>query len=199
MAADKEGAATVAEAEETKIIEASRDTLRSVREAGKEAGDKSMDSAIQLVEESTARIGRMFDFSLRVSEEATKHATLNMDVLMRCGTIVTQGWQAILHEWINTTRETAQKNMSDLEELMNCRSVDALLSCQSSILRNRIETLHDSNIRISEVSTQVASDTAKRISELTSRIGNGLSLMDEAGRNLRKAGEEMARADQSAD
>ena len=199
MAADKESAATVAEAEETRIIDASRNTLRSVKEAGKEAGDKSMESAIQLVEESTARIGRMFDFSLRVSEEATRQATFNMDVLMRCGTIVTEGWQAILHEWIDTTRETAQKNMSDLEELMNCRSVDALLSCQSSILRNRIETLHDSNVRISEVSTQVASVTAKRISELTSSIGNGLSVMDEAGRNLRKAGEEMSRIDQSAD
>ncbi|UEM21716.1 phasin family protein [Skermanella mucosa] len=136
---------------------------------------------------------------MRVSEEAAKQATLNMDVLMRCGTIVTEGWQAIMHEWINTTRETAQKNMSDLEELMNCRSVDALLSCQSSILRDRIETLHNSNIRISEVSTQIASDTAKRISELTSSLGGSLSLMDEAGQSLRKAGAEMARIDQSAD
>lgn len=199
MAADKERAATVADAEESRIIEASKNTLRSVREAGKEAGDKSMDSAVQLVGESSARIGRMLDFSMRVSEEAAKQATLNMDVLMRCGTIVTEGWQAIMHEWINTTRETAQKNMSDLEELMNCRSVDALLSCQSSILRDRIETLHNSNIRISEVSTQIASDTAKRISELTSSLGGSLSLMDEAGQSLRKAGAEMARIDQSAD
>ncbi|WP_158043739.1 phasin family protein [Skermanella pratensis] len=199
MAADKESAANVADAEESRIIEASKNTLRSVREAGKEAGDKSMDSTVQFVGESSARIGMMFDFSMRVSEEAAKHATFNMDVLMRCGTIVTEGWQAIMHEWISTTRETAQKNMSDLEELMNCRSVDALLSCQSSILRDRMETLHNSNIRISEVSTQVASDTAKRISELTSSLGGNLSLMDEAGQSLRNAGTEMARINQSTD
>ena len=89
--------------------------------------------------------------------------------------------------------------MSDLQELMQCRSVDAFFSQQSNILRDRIETIQNSNARISEVSAQIANETAKRISEMTNSISFGANGLDEAQGNLRKAGAEMARVDRTRD
>ena len=139
----------------------------------------------------------MLDYSFRVSQEATRHATQNLDVLMQCGTIVAEGWQTILREWISATQETTQKNMSDLQELMQCRSVDAFFSGKATFCGIRVEAIQNSNARISEVSAQVANETAKRISEMTSSISFGANVLDEAQGNLRKAGAEMARVDRS--
>jgi len=167
--------------------------------SGAEAGDRSVDAVKDLADQSAAQVSRLVDYSFRVSQEATKHATQSLDVLMQCGTIVANGWQTILREWIDATQETARKNMSDFEELLQCRTVEAFLSRQSSILRDRVETIQNSNARISEVSAQVANETTKRISELSGSIGFGASLADDTQGNLRRAGAEMSRVDRAAD
>ena len=73
------------------------------------------------------------------------------------------------------------------------------LRTSKHILRDRIEAVQNSNARISEVSTQVANETAKRISEMSGNINFGTTLVDDAQKNLRKAGAEMARVDRAGD
>jgi hypothetical protein len=195
MALDKENAASVTRSDYREKLQTSADALLRASETT----DGSLDAANEFAERSATQVSKMMDYSFRVSQEATRHATQNLDVLMQCGTIVAEGWQTILREWISATQETTQKNMSDLQELMQCRSVDAFFSQQSNILRDRIETIQSSNARISEVSAQIANETAKRISEMTSSISFGANGHDEAQGNLRKASAEMARVDRARD
>jgi|tagenome__1003787_1003787.scaffolds.fasta_scaffold20887152_3 hypothetical protein len=195
MALDKENAASVTKSDYREKLSRPMDTMLPISDADNGA----IDAVTELAERSATQVSRMMDYSFRVSQEATRHATQNLDVLMQCGTIVAEGWQTILREWISATQETAQKNMSDLQELMQCRSMDAFFSRQSNILRDRIEAIQNSNARISEVSAQVANETAKRISEMTSSINFSTNVLDEAQGNLRKAGAEMARVDRAAD
>lgn len=77
--------------------------------------------------------------------------------------------------------------------------MDTLFARQSNILRDRIEAVQNSNARISEVSTQVANETAKRISEMSGNINFGATLVDDAQKNLRRAGAEMARVSRAGD
>jgi len=194
MALDKESAVSVRKASDRESS-TPPDALHAVEETG----DHTLDAVTDFAEQAASQMSRMLDYSFRVSQETTKHATQNLDVLMQCGTIMADGWQAIMREWISATQETAQRNMRDLEELLQCRTVDAFLSRQSSILRDRVEVIQNSSARISEVSAQVASDTAKRINELSSSINFSGALLNDAQGSLRKAGEEMARVDRAAD
>jgi hypothetical protein len=195
MALDKENAASATKSGYREKRSLPMDASLSAAETA----DGSMDMATEFAERSATQVSKMLDYSFRVSQEATRHATQNLDVLMQCGTIVAEGWQTILREWISATQETAQKNMNDLQEIMQCRSVDTFFAHQSNILRDRIESIQNSNARISEVSAQVANETAKRISEMTSNISFGTTLVDETQKNLRKAGAEMARVDRAGD
>ena len=135
MALDKENAASATKTDYREKLSTSADALLRASETT----DGSIDAATEFAERSATQVSKMLDYSFRVSQEATRHATQNLDVLMQCGTIVAEGWQTILREWISATQETTQKNMSDLQELMQCRSVDAFFSRQSNILRDRIE------------------------------------------------------------
>ena len=195
MALDKENTASVTKPDYREKLSPPASTVLLASEDGSE----SMDAAAEFSERSAMQVSKLLDYSIRVSQEATKNATQNLDVLMQCGTIVAEGWQTILREWISATQETAQKNMSDFQELMQCRSMDTFFARQSNILRDRVEALQSSNARISEVSVQVANETAKRINEMTSSISFGANVFDEAQGSLRKATEEMSRADRTAD
>jgi hypothetical protein len=195
MALDKENAvsASATDLREKRTVSADA-SLTSPETTG-----EAVDMAAEFAERSATQISKMLDYSFRMTQEATKHTTQNLDIMMQCGTIVAEGWQKILREWISATQENAQKNMTDLQELMQCRSVDTLFARQSNILRDRIEAVQNSNARISEVSTQVANETAKRISEMSGNINFGATLVDDAQKNLRKAGAEMARVDRAGD
>lgn len=195
MALDKESAVSVRKASDRGDSNLPPNALH----ADKETEDRALDAVTEFAEQSATQVSRLLDYSFRVSQEATKQATQNLDVLMQCGSIIAGGWQAILREWVSATQETTQRNMSDLEELLQCRTVDAFLSRQSSILRDRVEVIQNSSARISEVSAQVANDTAKRISELSSSINFGGAPLNDAQGNLRKAGAEMSRIDRATD
>jgi len=193
MALDKENAVSAPAADFRGMRSVSADATHASLETTEEA----VDVAAEFAERSATQISKMLDYSFRMTQEATKHTTQNLDIMMQCGAIVAEGWQKILSEWISATQENAQKNMADLQELMQCRSVDTLFARQSNILHDRIEAVQNSNARISEVSTQVANETAKRISEMSGSINFGATLVDESQKNLRRAGAEMAKVDRA--
>ena len=195
MALDKENAVS---APKTGLREHSSLSADAALPTG-EAAEEAVDMAAEFAERSATQVSKMLDYSFRVMQETTRHTTQNLDVLMQCGTIVAEGWQTILREWISATQETTQKNMNDLQELMQCRSIDTLFTYQSNILRDRIEAIQHSNARISEVSTQVANETAKRINEMTGSISFENTLAKQTQKNLRRAGAEMARIDRAGD
>ena len=195
MALDKENAVSAPATDFRGMRSVSADATH----ASLETTEVAVDMAAEFAERSATQVSKMLDYSFRVTQEVTKHTTQNLDIMMQCGAIVAEGWQKILSEWISATQENAQKNMTDLQELMQCRSVDTLFARQSNILRDRIEAVQSSNARISEVSTQVANETARRISEMSGSINFGASLFDETQKNLRRAGAELARVDRAGD
>lgn len=195
MALDKENAVSAPATD----FHGMRSVSADATHASLETTEVAVDMAAEFAERSATQVSKMLDYSFRVTQEVTKHTTQNLDIMMQCGAIVAEGWQKILSEWISATQENAQKNMTDLQELMQCRSVDTLFARQSNILRDRIEAVQSSNARISEVSTQVANETARRISEMSGSINFGASLFDETQKNLRRAGAELARVDRAGD
>ena len=193
MAFEKENAVDIKADGKPRTLEAAQDMPR----ADGDAGEKSVDAAAQFAEESLAQFTKVLDFSMRATEQATKHATQNLDVMMQCGSVFAEGWQAIVREWLSASQDAMKKSLDGFDALTQCRTVDDLLSCQNEMMRDRLETLQSSSKRISEVSTQIASDTAKRIGDLSSGISFGAAQLDEVQENLRRASAEMARISRS--
>src|SRR5689334_6054825 len=193
MAFEKESAVDVKSDGKRKALEAAQDTLRTADGSG----ENTIEAVAQFAEQSMTQFTRALDFSMRATEQVTKHATQNLDVMMQCGSIMAEGWQAIVHEWLSASQDAMKKSLDGFDALARCRTVDDLLSCQSEMVRDRLETLQSSSQRISEVSTQVASDTAKRIGDLSSSISFGPAQIDEVQENLRRASAEMARVSRS--
>ncbi|EWY39002.1 hypothetical protein N825_08350 [Skermanella stibiiresistens SB22] len=132
------------------------------------------------------RMRRIFDASTDQSLFTVARATRNLDMLIQCGNAMAEGWRAILEEWSSTTLEVTRRNMSDAGRLAECRSLDALLSCQSDIVRDRIEIAQESQARISEVSSRMANGSLAWINDLSSAVTADMEALSNAGDNLRE-------------
>jgi hypothetical protein len=133
------------------------------------------------------RMRRIFDASTDQSLCAVAQATRNLDMLIRCGNAVADGWREILEEWSTTALEVTRRNMSDAGRLAECRSLEALMSCQGDILRDRIEIAQESQSRISEVSSRMANGSLAWINDLASGVTADMDALSHAGDNLREA------------
>ena len=104
---------------------------------------------------------------LEASQDVTRHAQQNLDVLMQAGGVLAGGFQSILREWTDYAQSALQGNIDGVNRLMRARTLQDLASAQSDLLVSEIQLLLDSSIKISEVTAHLARDAAQGIGDRT--------------------------------
>ncbi|HYD31276.1 MAG TPA: phasin family protein [Azospirillaceae bacterium] len=150
-----------------------RRTARAGSEMSERAGETLRDTAQtatgtaqRMSEQAADQFGRMFGLSARTSEEVAQQTSQNLDVMLQCSSILADGFQNIWREWMNYTQEAMQKNVNGLNNMMRSRSVHDFMAAQSDLMRDEMETLLQSSVKISEMSARVANDAATRINHM---------------------------------
>ena len=169
--------------------EASRKSVRDAAEAGREAirsgGEaigqtterasetasritgEAADASQQMAKRSAKQFDQMLTRQIEASQEVTRHAQQNLDVLMQAGGVLAGGFQSILREWTDYAQSAAQRNVDGVNSLMRARTVQDLASAQSNLLTSELQLLLDSSVRISEATARLARDAARGISDRT--------------------------------
>ena len=185
------GASTVGGevARTSRDAEASRKSVRDAAEAGRDAirsggqaigqtterasetasriTGKAADASQQTAKRSAKQFDQMLTRQIEASQEITRHAQRNLDVLMQAGGVLAGGFQSILREWTDYAQSAAQRNVEGVNSLMRARTVQDLASAQSNLLTSEIQLLLDSSVRISEATARLARDAARGISDRT--------------------------------
>ena len=156
--------------------EAGRQTSRSGGEARRQtteragetvsriAGDAA-DASQQMAGRAAEQFGQMFTWQIEASQEVTRHAQQNLDVMMRVSAVLAGGFQSILREWTDYAQSAAQRNVEGVNSLMRARTVQDLASAQSNLLASELHLLLDRSARISEATARLARDAARCIDE----------------------------------
>jgi len=130
------------------------------------AGDAA-EASQQVTERSAEQFGQMFTRQIEVSQEVTRHAQQNLDVVMQAGGVLAGGFQSILREWTDYAQSAVQRNVDGVNSMMRARTVQDLASAQSDLLTSEIQLLLNSSARISEATARLARDAARSISDRT--------------------------------
>jgi len=158
--------------------EAGRQTSRSGGEARRQtteragetvsriAGDAA-DASQQMAGRAAEQFGQMFTWQIEASQEVTRHAQQNLDVLMRVGAVLAGGFQSIVREWTDYAQGAARRNVDRINGMMRAQSPQDLASAQGDLLTSEIHLLLSSSARISEATAHVARDAARCLDERT--------------------------------
>jgi hypothetical protein len=146
-----------------KTPERASETVSRLARLASDAADASQQMATGCAEQ----FGQMFTRQIEVSQEVTRHARQNLDVLMQASGVLAGGFQSIMQEWTDYTQKAVRRNIDGVSSMMRARTAQDLASAQSDLLASELHLLLDSSIRISEATARLAGDAAQRINDRT--------------------------------
>jgi hypothetical protein len=156
--------------------EASRPTSRSGGEAIRQTPERASETASRsardaaeasqpVAKRSAEQFDQMFTRQLEASQDVTRHAQQNLDVLMQVAGVLAGGFQSILREWTDYAQSALQGNIDGVNRLMRARTLQDLASAQSTLLASELHLLLDRSARISEATARLARDAAQGLSD----------------------------------
>jgi len=142
-------------------------TLRSKTEKATETVSKLTDDAAgaakQMTEQASQQFGRVFSLQAKASEEVANRTQQNLDVLLQTSSVLAEGFQSVLREWLSYTQNAVQRNIDGMNTIMRARTVQDMIAAQSDLLNAEVQLLLNSSVKVSEVTARVANDAASRI------------------------------------
>jgi hypothetical protein len=131
----------------------------------RDAVEETVAAAREGAERSSEQARRLMGVSVQDGEAVLAHATRNLDLWVRCGTVFADGAQSLWKEMVSTSRAAVERRMSGLSQAAGARSVTDLMAVQDRLTREEIDGLLGSGRRMAEISVRIAQDAAERLAE----------------------------------
>ena len=144
---------------------ASADMIQRNAETMEHAWQSGSKMASELAGKSVERFARACGVSGESAQQATEQSARNFESIVQSGTILAGGMQNISLELLNFARKRLEQSMHRVEALVNCRTPQEVLAVQSDLVRDSLEDFVQSTRHIAEISSQMAEEAVRRMSD----------------------------------
>ncbi len=138
------------------IAESNAETVRQIMQSG-------LTMATQAAERSVEQFTSIFGLSGERAEETAQQSSRNIKAIAECNAVLAQGFQDISREWASLAQDQLRKNLDAFNAVLRSRSWPDLVAAQSSLARDNLELLVTNTRRLAELSIEVATEAAQRI------------------------------------
>ena len=132
---------------------------------GSEAWQSGTDAASRVAQRSLEQLSKMLGVSAETARETVEQSSGNMQAVMESTSIIAGGLQDVAAEWFRFVQARIEKNLDHVDQLRECRSLQAYMALQTQIVRDNLEALLQSTHRVSERTTQFAGTAMRRMSD----------------------------------
>ena len=150
-------------AAEQNLRKAAEDLRGTVRDASETAGDTA-----EVVRQASGRVveqlGQVSATQEKAVQDVTGRTQQNLGVMMQTGIKLASGYQSIMREWADYTRNAVQCNVDGINSIMRARTLQDLMAAQSDLLNAKVQVMLSSRAKIAEATARVAKDAAQSIS-----------------------------------
>lgn len=136
------------------------ETMSSHWRSGSEAANR-------IAERSVDQFAKVFGLSSDATREAVQRSSGNLQALIESTTIIAGGLQNASGEWMRFAQSRFEENLDHFDDLMGCRTLQECLALGTDIMRGNFAAMLESIRRASELSTHVADDAMRKISDPT--------------------------------
>ncbi len=150
------------EAAEQSLQKAAED-LRGPMERSAETVTDVVDATREMSEQADEQLARMSALRDKASRELAGRTQQNLDAMIQTGVKLADGFQTIMREWADYTRDAMQCNIDGMNSIMRARTPQDLMMAQRELMNAEVRVMLNSGIRISEATLRVASDAVQSI------------------------------------
>jgi hypothetical protein len=143
------------------------DDLRGTVEHSAARLSDAVGTSREMSERTDEQLGQMTELRDKASKELASRTQQNLAVMIQTGTRLADGFQAIMREWADYTRNAMQCNIDGMNSIMRARTPQDLMAAQRELLNAEVRIMLTSGVRISEATIRVAKDAVQSIGERT--------------------------------
>ena len=155
-----------AEAAEQNLQKVVEDLRGTVEHSAARLSD-AVGTSREISERTDEQLGQMTELRDKASKELASRTQQNLAVMIQTGTRLADGFQAIMREWADYTRNAMQCNIDGMNSIMRARTPQDLMAGQRELLNAEVRIMLTSGVRISEATIRVAKDAVQSIGERT--------------------------------
>jgi hypothetical protein len=155
-----------AEAAEQNLQKVVEDLRGTVEHSAARLSD-AVGTSREISERTDEQLGQMAELRDKASKQLASRTQQNLAVMIQTGTRLADGFQAIMREWADYTRNAMQCNIDGMNSIMRARTPQDLMAAQRELLNAEVRIMLTSGVRISEATIRVAKDAVQSIGERT--------------------------------
>jgi phasin family protein len=126
---------------------------------------ESSQAATRIAERSMDQFSKLFGLSGDGARETMQQSAGNVQALIDSSTAVISGLQNASGEWVRFVQNRIEENLDHFEEFLGCRTPQECMALQTRIVRDNLEALLQSARRTAELSTKLADEAVRRMSD----------------------------------
>ena len=162
-ATSRDGIRKNAEAAEQNLQKAAEDLRGTIGRSAESAGNVA-DVTRQASGRAVEQLGQVSALQEKAFKDVTGRTQQNLGVMMQTGIKLAGGYQSIMREWADYTRNAVQCHIEGLNGIIRARSPQDFMAAQSDLLNAEVHLMLSSRARIAEATARVARDAAQSIS-----------------------------------
>jgi hypothetical protein len=143
------------------------DALRNTAAPSTEAVGDVAHATRQATKQATGRaaeqFGQMSALQAKATNELTGRTQQNLGTMMQANIKLASGFQSVMREWADYTRNAVQCNVNGMNNIMRARTLQDFMAAQSNLLNAEMQLMLTSSAKISQATAHVAKDVAQSI------------------------------------
>jgi phasin family protein len=126
---------------------------------------ESSEAANRIAERSMDQFSKICGLNGDNARQSVEQSAASVQTLLDSSTVVASGIQNVSGEWMRFVQKRVEENLRNFDDLMNCRSIPDCMAIQTRMMRDNFEAFLQTARRTSELSTKLADDAVKQMSD----------------------------------
>jgi hypothetical protein len=125
----------------------------------------SSEAASRIAERSVEQFSNLLGLNGDHARESIQESAASVQALLDSSSVVTSGIQNVSGEWMRVLQNRVEENLKKFDQIMGCQTVHDCFAIQARMARDNCEAFLQTARRTSELSTKLADDAIKQMSD----------------------------------
>jgi hypothetical protein len=143
---------------ETAMPDPDSNKTQRATEAGAEATQQG-------AEKLQSQMDTMLDTTSRVSQEAARRTSENLELMKRLAETMMSGAQEASSEMVEWTRQASERQAEATRQITQARGMDEVLDVQNRYIRENLQALLDLSAKVSRLSADKADEASGQLDQ----------------------------------